>query len=75
MNLVPNLEFSIKVVYFRRTMTLNLPVSKSMKTLIAAFFLLTSTVLAANSLPAFPTQGADKLGHGPFGKTEVARIE
>jgi len=38
-------------------MTLNLPVSKSMKTLIVAFFLLTSTVLAANSLPAFPTQG------------------
>jgi len=48
MNLVPNLEFSIKVVYFRRTMTLNLPVSKSMKTLIAAFFLLTSTVLITN---------------------------
>jgi len=38
-------------------MTLKLPVSKTMKTLIAAFFLLTSTVLAANSLPAFPTQG------------------
>lgn len=50
MNLVPNLEFSIKIVYFRRTMTLNLPVSKSMKTLIQFSFGEQIMLIAVNLL-------------------------